>query len=244
AEADQVPAEREAPEEAEAEAEAEPVEAKAVEREVTKPEPRAEQAEPKKPAYGRRGRRGTRADGPPPLLPGQVVGGSGGGVGRESSPAGESAPESAEQVEAAASATPAEPTPQPRVEPEAATAAPAEPEATVAPGEEPEADETASPLEEEPGAAAFDADELGLPTDEGAVIRYLSNSYQGVGQKTAEALIEAFGADRVFNGLNSHPGRVREVLGSGRRTEALLEAWQRDYRRRTTAGAEKQPVAD
>jgi hypothetical protein len=76
------------------------------------------------------------------------------------------------------------------------------------------------------------------------VIRYLSNSYQGVGQKTAEALIEVFGADRVFNGLDSNPDKVREVLGSGRRTEILLEAWERDYRRRSTAGAgDKQPAS-
>jgi hypothetical protein len=50
-------------------------------------------------------------------------------------------------------------------------------------------------------------------------------------------LIDAFGEGRVFNGLHSQPERVREILGSGRRTDALLDAWVRDYRRRSTAGA-------
>ena len=63
-------------------------------------------------------------------------------------------------------------------------------------------------------------------------------------KRAAEVLIETFGADRVFNGLNSEPEKVKEVLGSGRRTEILLDAWERDYRRRTSAGTgEKQPVS-
>jgi uncharacterized protein (TIGR00288 family) len=194
--------------------------------------------------YGRRGRRG-QADGPPPLLPGQVVGGSaasspgvGAGDGGTAAPTPEAgqatAPEPEpeekpeQEPEARDTATPPEPAPQPEAE-----SAPVE-EAAEDAGEAPEA-----PVEPE-----FDPDELGLPTDEGAVIRYLSNSYQGVGQKTAEVLIETFGASRVFNGLNSQPDRVREVLGSGRRTDILLDAWARDYRRRTSAGnGEKQPVA-
>jgi uncharacterized protein (TIGR00288 family) len=192
-------------------------------------EPEADKA--RHPTYGRRGRRGSRAEGPPPLLPGQVVGGAGD-----------------HETPAAAPSEPREPEPEPEAEAAArAAVTPPAPQAEPAPEPEPEADQPAAtdPVTEVPGAPGFDADELGLPTEAGAVIRYLSNSYQGVGQKTAEALIDAFGADRVFNGLNSNPDRVREVLGGGRRTEVLLEAWQRDYRRRTSADVgENQPVGD
>ncbi len=218
-----------------------------------KPEqPKAEQpkAAPKAeatPRYGRRDRRGKVSDGPPPLLPGQAVGGTTGGGNAEASaaettrvepskpmekpaqkekPAQETA---AKETAAMGDAEPAVSGPGARVETAPAAGGPAE--AEKAP-------------REAPGAPAFDPEEIGLPTEAGAVIRYLSNSYQGVGQKTAEALIEAFGADRVFNGLNSQPETVREVLGSGRRTDILLEAWERDHRRRTTAGAaDKQPAS-
>jgi uncharacterized protein (TIGR00288 family) len=186
------------------------------------------------PSYGRRDRRGRKAEGPPPLLPGQTVGGSTG----NGQPSGDgSAEEASEPAGADREAAEASAGGAPRDEPEETAAAAAEPSKP-----EPEAEE-AAPVEV-PGAPEFDAEELGLPTEEGAVIRYLSNSYQGVGQKTAEALIETFGADRVFNGLNQEPEKVREVLGSGRRTDILLEAWQRDYRRRSTAGAgDKQPTS-
>ncbi len=161
---------------------------------------------------GRRGRRGA-ADGPPPLLPGQVVGGAAKGGGGNGGPT-----ESMPIAEPDAGAE------------EPVAAGPAGPD-VAEPAEEP----AARPA---PGAGAdFDALELGLPTDSGSVIRYLSNSYPGVGQKTAETLIDAFGADRVFHGLHGQPDRVREMLGSGRRTDSLLEAWQKDFRRRSTAGA-------
>jgi hypothetical protein len=66
----------------------------------------------------------------------------------------------------------------------------------------------------------------------GAVIRYLSNSYKGVGKKTAEQLIDEFGAAGVFTALATQPDRVREVLGAGRRTDQLIEAWEADFERR------------
>jgi len=88
-----------------------------------------------------------------------------------------------------------------------------------------------------PGGGAFDPDAYNLPTEAGAVIRYLSNSYKGVGQKTAEQLIDAFGANGVFTALATEPDRVREVLGPGRRTDQLMEAWEADLaRRRTRSG--------
>jgi uncharacterized protein (TIGR00288 family) len=76
-----------------------------------------------------------------------------------------------------------------------------------------------------------------LPVEAGAVIRYLCNSYKGVGKKTAEQLIDAFGADGVFTALATRPDRVREVLGAGRRTDQLIEAWQADFERRKTRAA-------
>jgi hypothetical protein len=199
--------------------------------ETTAPSPPEAEARPEKtaPTYGRRARRGRSSDGPPPLLPGQVVGGT-----------------AATPGEAEAEAAAPEPEPSYGEDREDGQEAPAEQQAVEAeqPPQEAEAAPQEEPAEEAPPAPTFDPEELGLPTEEGAVIRYLSNSYQGVGQKTAEVLIETFGASRVFNGLNSQPDRVREVLGSGRRTDILLDAWARDYRRRTSAGnGEKQPVA-
>lgn len=73
----------------------------------------------------------------------------------------------------------------------------------------------------------------GLPRDRDAVIAYLTNSYRGVGQKTAEALFDAFG-DNTFEVLQSEPDRVREVLGE-RRASGLLEQWSADYERRSAA---------
>ncbi len=74
--------------------------------------------------------------------------------------------------------------------------------------------------------------ELGLPRDRDSVVNYLQNSYKGVGLKTAESLIDAFGAENVFEVLQDDPSRVEETLG-GRRATAVLEGWQADYERRT-----------
>lgn len=71
---------------------------------------------------------------------------------------------------------------------------------------------------------------LGLPTDREAAIRYLSNSYKGVGSKTAEALVDGFG-ERLFTVLQAEPGRIRDVIPPGR-AETVLDAWREDLRRR------------
>jgi uncharacterized protein (TIGR00288 family) len=210
---------------------------------ATTPAPKASAAKPA--GFGRRGRRGGAADGPPPLLPGQVVGGGDG------APSGQAAASEQREAEADNGAgLPAEPAPEPKVEvastPHDEVATPAgsaqdsdevrvEPAVEAAVEEQPVRPE-APVAREAPGPSLIDSEALGLPTDRGAVIRYLSNSYQGIGQKTAESLIDAFGADRVFQGLNDEPDRVREILGAGRRTDALLNAWQRDLRRRSTGG--------
>jgi uncharacterized protein (TIGR00288 family) len=217
---------------------------------ATAPAAKAPAAKPA--GFGRRGRRGGAADGPPPLLPGQVVGGVDG------APTGRSAAAERDEADVSGADIPAEPAPEPEVEATRTTgsveATPAEPDAghvdessdapadaladvaAAEPAEQPAAREEAPVAREAPGPSLIDSEALGLPTDRGAVIRYLSNSYQGVGQKTAESLIDAFGADRVFQGLNDEPDRVREILGAGRRTDALLNAWQRDLRRRSTGG--------
>jgi len=62
------------------------------------------------------------------------------------------------------------------------------------------------------------------------VIRYLANSYKGVGEKTAEALVDALGND-LFRVLQTDPDRVREVIPSNR-ADQLLDAWEDDLRRR------------
>lgn len=80
------------------------------------------------------------------------------------------------------------------------------------------------------------AEILELPQVADDVIAYLSGRYKGVGVKTAEALVKAFGADRVFEVMHTEPDRVRELLGA-RRGEAVLTAWQADFAARTPSEA-------
>ena len=75
-------------------------------------------------------------------------------------------------------------------------------------------------------------DRLGLPSGREATMRYLANSYKGVGKKTAEALVDAFGKD-LFDVLQRSPERVREVVP--RRAEQVLTGWRADYARRKEA---------
>jgi len=77
---------------------------------------------------------------------------------------------------------------------------------------------------------AFDPALLRLPTGSESVIQYLSNSYGGVGKKTAETLVEALG-DRLFHVLQSEPSRIGELLPAAR-AEKVLEGWEADYGRR------------
>jgi hypothetical protein len=78
----------------------------------------------------------------------------------------------------------------------------------------------------------LDAQALGLPTDGDSIVRYMANRYRGVGEKTAEALVERFG-EGVFEALRSDPDAVREVI-TPRRAEQVLEAWEADYERRVS----------
>jgi hypothetical protein len=89
----------------------------------------------------------------------------------------------------------------------------------------------ASREEMEPGA-------LGLPTDRTAMIRYLSNSYKGVGEKTAEKVVEAFGDD-LYDVLQKEPDRLSSVIPTNR-ADQLLEGWKTDFQRRLQRAYEEE----
>jgi uncharacterized protein (TIGR00288 family) len=84
---------------------------------------------------------------------------------------------------------------------------------------------------------ALDLQALGLPSEAGAITRYMSNRYKGVGAKTAEALVDAFGVG-VFQVMNDSPERIRDAV-PGARGEKVLEAWAEDYSRRSARSASK-----
>ena len=85
---------------------------------------------------------------------------------------------------------------------------------------------------QEPAAAPFDPKALGLPVTEGSIKSYLANRYKGVGVKTAERLVEAFGSE-VFTVLHRQPDRVRKTVRA--RANSVMEAWEGDYKRRSAA---------
>ena len=88
--------------------------------------------------------------------------------------------------------------------------------------------------------ARIDAGELGLPTSERAIVSYLTNSYGGVGKKTAESLVEAFGAD-IFVVFETEPGRVAEIVP--RRAHQVLAEWKADFARRSGNFGNEQEAA-
>jgi uncharacterized protein (TIGR00288 family) len=75
-----------------------------------------------------------------------------------------------------------------------------------------------------------DLEGLGLPTEPDAILRYLTHRYKGVGDKTAEALVERFGAG-LFTTLRDDPNAVAQVIPAGR-AEQLIDAWRADFERR------------
>jgi uncharacterized protein (TIGR00288 family) len=89
----------------------------------------------------------------------------------------------------------------------------------------------ASPSGPTAQAKTPDVSKMGLPSGDAAIISYLTNSYKGVGKKTAESLVKAFGSE-LFTVLSQDPGRITEIV-SGRRAEQLLEAWKLDFQRRS-----------
>lgn len=76
-------------------------------------------------------------------------------------------------------------------------------------------------------------DDLALPSEKGAIVRYLAHRYKGVGEKTAEALVDHFGAD-IFRTMHENADAISDVVPP-KRAEQVLEAWRADYERRTRA---------
>ena len=85
----------------------------------------------------------------------------------------------------------------------------------------------------------IDVPGLGLPTSERAIVSYLTNSYGGVGKKTAESLVEAFGAD-VFLVFEAEPGRVAEIVP--RRAPQVLAEWRADFERRSAKSRSEKEI--
>ena len=81
------------------------------------------------------------------------------------------------------------------------------------------------------GDGGFDAGALGLPTEPAAIVRYLTHRYRGVGEKTAESLVERFGAD-LFRTLKDDPDAIKDAV-TPKRAEQVLEAWAVDFERRS-----------
>ena len=90
---------------------------------------------------------------------------------------------------------------------------------------EPVADETRTSADD------VDLDSLGLPSDPDAIVRYLTHRYKGVGDKTAETLVERFGTD-LFRTLRDDSAAISSTVPPAR-AEQVLDAWRADYSRRT-----------
>ncbi|HET7276288.1 MAG TPA: NYN domain-containing protein [Longimicrobiaceae bacterium] len=181
--------------------------------------PKAPESKPAAPKTGtagapaRRGRRGRGgAEGPPPLLPGQVV-----SLGDTEAAPSEKAPAAEEPAKKAT-----------RTRKPKAPAAKKKSTTTKAKGKAPTRKKAAK-------AAPLSAADLGLPRDRASIEAYLTNSYKGVGKKTAETLLDGLGDD-IFVTLERNPKRVRELLG--KRADALLEQWDADLKRRRAASVE------
>lgn len=78
---------------------------------------------------------------------------------------------------------------------------------------------------------AVDPERLRLPTGRDSIVKYLSNSYAGVGKRTAETLVGALG-DQLFQVLHSNPSRVGELLPPARAAR-VLAGWKADFQRRS-----------
>ena len=88
---------------------------------------------------------------------------------------------------------------------------------------------------ESSSAASGAVEGLGLPSDPGAIVRYLTHRYKGVGEKTAEALVERFGSD-LFATLQNDPAAIQRAVPA-KRAEQVLEAWRADYERRSSGAS-------
>jgi exodeoxyribonuclease V alpha subunit len=72
-----------------------------------------------------------------------------------------------------------------------------------------------------------------LPASERGIARWLEARVEGIGPTFAKAIVEHFGADRVFAEIDSNPERLREVRSasgraiSARQVERAIAAWER-----------------
>ena len=80
-----------------------------------------------------------------------------------------------------------------------------------------------------------DIGSMGLPVGKANIVKYLTSSYQGIGKKTAEDVVEAFG-DEIFETFETSPHLVKEVCP--RRSDKLLKMWKEDVERRRKAEGE------
>ena len=80
---------------------------------------------------------------------------------------------------------------------------------------------------------AVSIEELALPSENGAIVRYLAHRYKGVGEKTAETLVEALGSD-IFRTMQEDPDAIARIVPP-KRAEQVLAAWQADYERRASS---------
>lgn len=94
---------------------------------------------------------------------------------------------------------------------------------------EPDQEEASGPTPDVP------VDQLGLPSEAGAIQRYLTHRYKGVGEKTAETLVERLGTD-LFKTMHERPEEIASIIPPGR-AEQVLEAWRADYERRARGGS-------
>ena len=74
-----------------------------------------------------------------------------------------------------------------------------------------------------------DIGSMDLPAGKSNIVKYLTSSYQGIGKKTAEDVVKAFG-DEIFEIFEISPHLVKEVCP--RRFDKLLEGWKADVKRR------------
>ncbi|MSR23152.1 MAG: NYN domain-containing protein [Gemmatimonadetes bacterium] len=76
----------------------------------------------------------------------------------------------------------------------------------------------------------LDPASLHLPTGRESMVQYLTNSYAGIGERTAEALVSILG-EELFVVLQKDPARVQAILPPAR-AEKVLEGWAADFERR------------
>jgi len=76
---------------------------------------------------------------------------------------------------------------------------------------------------------SIDIESMDFPTGKDAIVKYLTNSYAGIGKKTAEEVVTAFG-DKVFRVFENSPHLLKEACP--KRFDKLMKCWEVDVSRR------------